>query len=252
MTQHPTPAPPVTVPLSGKRVVVVGASSGIGRATAQTLAQAGARLALAARRHDALVELADEIGISGGAATAISLDVRDRESVEAGLGAAVAWLGGLDLVIYATGTNLKERAIDVLPPAGWADLTETNLTGAFHVTQVALPILRAGGGGLLIYISSMGAKKPDASGVAYQASKQGLVGLAHGTMEEQRAHGIRTTVIFPGLTDTPLVLKRPVPTPPEVLARALQPEDVADACLFVASLAPRAHVPELLLYPSQP
>lgn len=88
--------------------------------------------------------------------------------------------------------------------------------------------------------------------MAYQASKAGLVGLAHGTMEEEREHGLRVTVLFPGLTDTPLVLKRPTPTPPEVLARALQPEDVAAACLFVLRLPPRAHVPELLLYPSRP
>ena len=78
-----------------------------------------------------------------------------------------------------------------------------------------------------------------------------MVGLAHGTMEEERSRGIRTTVIFPGLTDTPLVLQRPTPTPPDVLAQALLPEDIAAACLFVIRLATRAHVPELLLYPSR-
>ena len=72
-----------------------------------------------------------------------------------------------------------------------------------------------------------------------------------GTFKEEQDHGIRTTVIFPGLTDTPLVLKRPTPTPPEVIASALQPEDVAEACLFVASLPARARVPELLLMPSR-
>ncbi len=92
----------------------------------------------------------------------------------------------------------------------------------------------------------------DGSGVAYQATKRGLVGLAHGAMVEERANGIRTTVIFPGLTDTPLILKRPVPTPPEVLAKALQPEDIAQACLFVATLPPRAHVPELTIVPRRP
>ena len=126
-----------------------------------------------------------------------------------------------------------------------------NLSAAFNLTQSVVPVLRNQGGGLIIYVSSAAAKKPDRSGVAYQASKAGVVGLAHGTMEEEREHGIRTTVIFPGLTDTPLVLKRPTPTPPEVLARALQPEDVAAACLFVLRLPARVHVPELLLYPSQ-
>ena len=69
-------------------------------------------------------------------------------------------------------------------------------------------------------------------------------------MEEERANNIRVSVIYPGMTDSLLVLKRPVPTPPEVLTKALQPEDVAAACLFVLSLPPRAWVPELLLYPS--
>jgi NADP-dependent 3-hydroxy acid dehydrogenase YdfG len=74
--------------------------------------------------------------------------------------------------------------------------------------------------------------------------------LAHGTFKEEKENGIRTSMIFPGLTDTPLVLKRPVPTPPEVVAQALQPEDVADTCLFIATLPPRAYVPELILMPT--
>jgi NAD(P)-dependent dehydrogenase (short-subunit alcohol dehydrogenase family) len=94
-------------------------------------------------------------------------------------------------------------------------------------------------------------QRPDTSGVAYQASKHGLVGLAHGTMQEEKGNGIRTTVIFPGLTDTPLILKRPVPTPPEVLAKSLQPEGGAAACLFVAALPLRANVPELQLAPAE-
>jgi serine 3-dehydrogenase (NADP+) len=70
-------------------------------------------------------------------------------------------------------------------------------------------------------------------------------------MQEEKANGIRTAVIFPGLTETPLVLKRPVPTPPEVLARALQPEDVAAACVFVAGLPLRVGVPEIQLAPAE-
>ena len=138
----------------------------------------------------------------------------------------------------------------MLQPAAWDDLLTVNLSGAFHVTQAALPAMRAQGGGLLIYVSSGAVQRPDVSGVAYQATKHGLVGLAHGTREEERANGIRTTVLFPGLTETPLLQKRPLPTPPEVVAQALQPEDTAAACLFVASLPPRARVPELQLLPS--
>lgn len=239
-------------PLSGKTAIVFGASSGIGRATARALVGAGARVGLAARRRDALEDLAAVLGRGGGDAQPFVTDVRDRASVEAAVAGVLARFGSLDILVYASGTNLRERALDVLSGAAWQELLDINLTGAFNVTQAAVPRLRSGGGGLMVYISSAAARKPDLSGVAYQASKLGLVGLAHGTMEEERQHGIRTTVIFPGLTDTPLVLKRPSPVPAETLARALQPEDVAAACLFVAQLPPRAHVPELLLYPSQP
>ena len=80
--------------------------------------------------------------------------------------------------------------------------------------------------------------------------KDTMVGLAHGTFQEEKENGIRTSMLFPGLTDTPIVLKRPVPTPPEVMAKSLQPQDVADACLLVASLPARVYVPELIMLPA--
>jgi NADP-dependent 3-hydroxy acid dehydrogenase YdfG len=126
----------------------------------------------------------------------------------------------------------------------------TNLTGAFHCTKAVLPAMRRQGAGLIIYLSSGCVQMPDVSGVSYQATKCGLSGLAHGTFKEEQDNGVRTTVIFPGLCDTPLVLQRPTPTPPEVVAKALQPEDVADACLYVATTPARARVPELVLLPA--
>ena len=131
-----------------------------------------------------------------------------------------------------------------------ADLNGTNLTGAFNCTKAVLPTMRQQQSGLIVYLSSGCVQLPDVSGVSYQASKCGLSGLAHGTHKEEQGNNIRTTVIFPGLCDTPLVLQRPTPTPPEVMAKALQPQDVADACFFVATLPPRARVPELVLLPA--
>jgi NAD(P)-dependent dehydrogenase (short-subunit alcohol dehydrogenase family) len=104
--------------------------------------------------------------------------------------------------------------------------------------------------GLIVYISSAAAKFADQSGVSYQASKRGLVGLAHGTFAEEKRNGIRTSVLFPGFTDTPLAQKRPSPPDAQDLALALKPEDVAAACLFVASLPPRVYVPELVMLPA--
>lgn len=237
--------------LAGKVVIVAGASSGMGRATAKLLASSGANVVIAARSADKLTSLSEEITSLSGECLPVETDLTNRQSVDRLLESTASRFGQLDAVVNAVGTNIPDRSLDALSDQAWADLLETNLTSAFSITQASLPLLRQSGGGLIIHIASSAAKKPDASGVAYQASKAGLVGLAHGTMEEERAHGIRATVIFPGLTDTDMVLKRPVPTPRETLDLALQPEDIAAACLFVLSLPPRAHVPELLIYPSR-
>ena len=238
-------------PLDGQVVIVTGASSGMGRATAMAVAASGAHVVLAARRADLLAETGAAIGEAGGEALAVPADLTDPAQVRDVVDAARGVTGRIDALVHAAGTNIRERALDELTSESWAAMLETNLTTAFELTRALVPIFRRQEDGLLIYIASSAAKKPDRSGIAYQASKAGLVGLAHGTMEEERAHGLRTTVIFPGMTDTPLILKRPVPTPPEVLAQALQPDDVAAACLFVLGLPARAYVPELVLYPSR-
>jgi NADP-dependent 3-hydroxy acid dehydrogenase YdfG len=236
--------------LRGRVILVAGASSGMGRASAKALAGEGARLVLASRNQAALATLTDEIAREGGQALAVPTDLTDRAAVGHLVEAALAEYGQIDAAVVTAGTNIPRRTIDELTAESWAEMLSVNLTASFNVTQAVVPLLRERGG-QLVYVSSSAAKKPDASGVAYQSTKAGLVGLAHGTMEEERKHGIRTTVIFPGLTDTPLVEKRPTPTPPEVLALALKPEDIAAACLFVLRLPARAHVPELLIYPSQ-
>jgi NADP-dependent 3-hydroxy acid dehydrogenase YdfG len=230
--------------------LITGASSGIGRATALAFAREGAAVALVARRASELEAVAAQIKAANGRALAQATDLVDGEATRAAVAATIEEFGRLDVVVYAAGTNIPRRALTVLDPADWDALLAANLSGAFHITQAALPQMREQGNGLLIYVSSGAVQRPDVSGVAYQATKHGLVGLAHGTREEERERGIRTTVIFPGLTDTPMLDKRPAPTPPEIVAKALQPEDMAQACLFVACLPPRARVPEVQLMPA--
>ncbi len=159
--------------------------------------------------------------------------------------------GRIELVVYATGTNLPERGLSVLSRDNWLRLLETNLTGAFACTQAVLPVMRAAQNGLIVYLSSGCVQMPDVSGVAYQASKHGLVGLAHGTRVEEKSNGIRTTVLFPGLCNTEILAQRPVPTQRDVLDQALLPEDIAEAVLFLAKLPARAVVPEMQLWPSR-
>lgn len=234
--------------LQGQVAVVVGASSGMGQATALALAAAGAKVMVAGRRAESLQEL---VARRPESLQSCPTDVRSREQVEQLIATTLQAWRRIDILVYATGTNLPQRNLTQLTVGGWDDLLATNLTGAFHCTQAVLPAMRQQRAGLIIYLSTGAVQRPDVSGVAYQASKHGLTGLAHGTRVEEREHGIRTSVIFPGLCETEILQKRPVPTPREVLDQALQPEDIAAAVLFIAQLPPRAVVPELQLLPSR-
>jgi NADP-dependent 3-hydroxy acid dehydrogenase YdfG len=236
--------------LAGKVVLVAGASSGMGRATALVAAEAGANVALFARRKEELSLTEQAIRATGQQAVSVSGDATDARAVKQAVDQAVDTFGRLDVLVNSVGTNIRERALGQLTAEGWSELLHVNLNSAFVLTQAVLPVFRRAGEGLLIHIASSAAKKPDASGVGYQASKAGVAALAHATMEEERANGVRVTVIYPGFTDTPMVLKRPTAPTAEMLANALWPEDVAQMCLAVMTLPARAHVPELLLYPT--
>jgi len=235
--------------LDGQIAVVFGASSGMGRATALALAAEGAKVVAAARREGPLAELAAQIAQQGGEGLARVADVSVRADVEGVIQAAVDRYGRVDVLVNAAGINVRNRQMDVLTQASWDAIIATNLTGAFHCTQAVLPQMRQQQNGLIVHITSVSGKWGDISGAAYQASKHGMVGLAYATMLEERQNGIRVTLIFPGLCDTPILKNRLVPVPPEKLAKAMQPEDIAAACVFVASLPPRTYVPELILMP---
>jgi len=233
-----------------KVALVFGASTGIGRATATALARAGFATGVAARSLDALKEAALKIEADGGQAEAIGVDVAKRAQVDAAVRRVVDRWDGLDVVVNSAGTNLmKHRSIDVISEADWNELLSVNLSGAFNTTQAALREMRPRGGGLIVHISSISGRWGDKSGPAYQASKHGIIGLCQATMMEERLNGIRVTAILPGLVDTPLIARRPVPVPKEVLAQAMQPEDIAAACVFLAGLSPRSYIPELIMMP---
>ena len=233
----------------GKVAAIFGASYGMGRASAVALARRGATIAASGRTPEALDEVVNEIRAAGGKAEAFPADVENPRQARSAVAEIADRFGRIDIFVYATGTNIPGRAVGVLSEDDWDMMQRTNISGLYHTVQGALDTLRKSKARVVV-VSSAAVQMPDASGVAYQATKHAQVGFTHGLMQEEAANGIRTTVIFPGLTNTRLVEKRPVPTPPEVLDQALLPEDVADAVVFVTSLSPRAYVPELLLFPA--
>ncbi|HMR30043.1 MAG TPA: SDR family oxidoreductase [Geminicoccaceae bacterium] len=232
--------------VAGKVVVVAGASSGMGRATALAAAREGADVVLAGRNAAAL----DEVAASSGG-LAVPTDATDPEAVGRLVARALDRFGRIDALVNAVGTNLRQRSLGQLTAQSWAMMIEANLTAAFNLTRAVVPPMREHGDGLIVHIASVAARRPDMSGVSYQASKAGVAALAHATMEEERQNGIRVTALLPGFTDTPLVLQRPTPPDPAMLARALKPEDIAETCLFLLRLPARAHVAELVLVPSR-
>jgi NADP-dependent 3-hydroxy acid dehydrogenase YdfG len=234
--------------LADQVVLVAGASSGMGRATALAAAAAGAAVILAGRNAGALAEVAAQ---AGGRALAVPTDATDPAAVARLVAKSLESFGRIDALINAVGTNLRERTLSQLTAASWAMMLDTNLTAAFNLTQAVVPPMRERKAGLIVHIASVAARRPDMSGLAYQATKAGVAALAHATMEEERANGIRVTALLPGFTDTPLVLQRPTPPGPAMLARALKPEDIAATCLFLLRLPARAHVAELVLVPSR-
>ena len=230
--------------------LVVGASSGIGRATAVLLARAGARVMASARREDRLTQLQSEMKAEGRTVEIFAADASKAADMEKLAQQTRQRLGEIDLMVYSSGTNTPDRTLQRLTPAIWDKLVNVNLNGAYYVTHALLPAMRERGSGHLIYISSISGLVPDVSGAAYQASKRGLLGLAYAIRVEEKEHGIRTCVICPGLVNTEILALRPVQPAPETIAKALQAEDVAQAVMAVAQLPARAVVPELHILPT--
>ena len=235
--------------LQGQVAIVIGASSGMGRATALAFVAEGAKVAIAARRKAELDSLVAEIVRRGGDAVALTADVAKRPDVDAVVQAVAKRFGKVDVLANCAGVNTRDRQLAQLDQAGWDRIVGINLSGAFHCTQAVLSRMREQKGGLIIHVASISGLWGDLSGAAYQASKHGIVGLANATMMEERLNGIRVTVIYPGLCDTPILNNRPVPPTQEQRDLMMKPEDIAAACVFAASLPPRTYVADLVLMP---
>ena len=235
--------------LKGKVAAVYGASSGMGLATALALGEAGVDVALLARTLGPMEEAAATIRLQGARAEAFGVDLRDSDAARDSVRRVLERFEQIDILVYATGWNIPARALELLSREDWDTMQRTNLWGLYDVAQAALPALRASRARVVV-ISSAAVQMPDVSGVAYQAAKHAEAGFAFGMMKEEAKNGLRVTVIYPGLTDTPMLGRRPTPTAPELVAQALQPGDVAQAVVFAVSLPDRAYVAELTLLPA--
>ena len=189
--------------LNGQHALVTGASSGLGRHFAGTLAAAGARVTVAARRQEALADTVQAIRASGGEAHAVRMDVTDAASVEQALAAAEAQFGPLGILVNNAGITGTRPALDVAE-SEWSSVIDTNLKGSWLVAQHAARSMRRHGGGSIVNIASILGLRV-AGGVApYAISKAGLVQMTKALALEWARHKIRVNALAPGYIETDL------------------------------------------------
>ncbi len=235
---------------AGKTVIITGAGSGVGRATAVALQGLGWRLVLVGRRREALEETAALCLGLGTPPWVCPCDVGNAEAVTE-LGQRIEQeLGGAQALVNAAGTNVPHRALEVLSAEDYEAMFATNLHGAYYWTQSVLPGMRKRGQGTIVNIvSDAGKQASPKAGPGYVMTKFGLAGLTQAINAEERPRGIRACAIFPGDIDTPLLDKRPVVPDAVARARMMQPEDIAACVVLCISLPSRTVVEELLVRP---
>jgi NADP-dependent 3-hydroxy acid dehydrogenase YdfG len=237
--------------LEEKVVLVTGASSGIGRATALALSKAGARVAVGARRADRLKSLAQD---APGEILVLELDVTDRQSVQAAVTATVDHFGALDALVNNAGVMLSGMIMDA-DTAEWTRMVETNLLGSMYTVHAALPhLLRSKGA--VVQISSTSGRTASAGGAVYAATKFGITAFSEALRQEVTAQGVRVIVIEPGFVATELAGHI---TDPAMQAaaknmsesmRTLQAEDIASAVLYALAQPEHVAVNEILIRPT--
>lgn len=243
-------------PLAGKAALVTGASSGIGRAAAIALAQAGARVALVARRAGRLADLAASIEAGGGQALACAADVTAEADASRAVHTAAEHFGGLDILVNAAGMTQVGR-VENADLADWRYVFELNFWAGLYTARAAIPALRAGGGGDIVNVSSTAGRRPvGATFGPYAASKFAVTAFTESLRAEVTLGGIRVCIIEPGATATEIHEHIKDEKVREATRQhvekdgAMQPEDVAAAIVFVVGLPRRVNISQLMIRPS--
>lgn len=188
--------------LSGTTAVITGATSGIGRETAREFAKTGAKVVLAGRRQERLLELAGEIEASGGQALAVRTDVADQAQVEALIEKSVERFGRVDVLVNNAGVAIAS-GFEAMPLEDFRRLMDVNFWGAVYACRAALPQMRnQRGGGVILNVSSIFGKRGMPFETAYCASKFALAGFSEALRAELMSEGIDVCTIYPGAVET--------------------------------------------------
>lgn len=220
-----------------KTLLITGASSGIGAATAKAAANAGWNVALCARSADKLEALAQQIGETG---LALACDVTRREEITEALQKTATHFGAVDAVFANAGTGVNAPGIEGGDPDEWHDMIHVNILAVLYAAHAAIPHLKKTKGQFVVTGSKAG--RDTFKGSVYSATKHFVHGFGENLAEEMREWGGRATVIAPGMVDTAF-FDTPKPT-------KIQAEDVANAVMFALEQPKTAAVREVYLMPN--
>lgn len=241
--------------IGGKVVVITGASSGLGEATARHLSSQGATVVLGARRADRIQSLADELTGSGAKSLALTTDVTHADQVRRLVDAAVETFGRIDVMLNNAGL-MPHSPLERLKLDDWDQMIDVNIKGVLYGIAAALPYLKEQKSGHFINVSSVAGHKVRAGGVVYAATKHAVRVISEGLRMEVKPYNIRTTVISPGALDTELVDRI---TEPDIQAgvrkmtdeMALPAETFARMVAFAMSQPEDVDVNEILFRPTR-
>jgi NADP-dependent 3-hydroxy acid dehydrogenase YdfG len=242
-------------PLDGKVALVTGASSGIGEATAVALAEAGAAVAIGARRKDRLDALSARLRDGGAKVLPLDLDVTDEAACTDAVERTRAELGGLDVLVNNAGVMLLGTIVGA-DPEDWRRMLSTNVLGLMYMTHAAIDGMVAQGSGDIVNISSVAGRTARKGSGVYNASKWAVNAFSESLRQEVTGRGVRISLVEPGAVDTEL---RDHITQPEAKAaaeqmatsmRALHSDDIARAILYVVSQPAHVAINEVLVRPT--
>ncbi len=234
--------------LDGKVAVVTGSTLGIGLAIARALLEQGAQVLVSSRNRTRVEEAVEELsGAHDGRVAGKVADVRAPEDCQALVEATVERFGGLDILVNNAGVGTFAK-IQEMSPEVWDRQIRTNLDGVFHCSRAAVPHLIRRGEGWILNIGSLAGRNTFSGGVAYNASKWGLLGMSEAMMLDLRHEGVRVSCIMPGSVNTHFSTGEPDPS----ADWKLQSEDVARVVVDLLAFPPRALPSRVELRPSRP
>jgi clavulanate-9-aldehyde reducatase len=243
--------------IEGKVVAITGASSGIGEATALACVEAGAKVALAARRTDRIEALAQRIRDGGGEAVAIATDVADEAGARAFIEGAREQLGGLHGLVNNAGVMLL-GPVEGADTDQWRTMVDVNCLGLLYCTHAALPIMREEGAGHIVNVSSVAGRVASLGSAVYNLTKWGVVGFSEGLRQEALHANVRVTIIEPGFVETELQgHNEGNPIVMEAIDKMrdqmdpLQASDIADAIAYALTRPQHVAINEVLIRPTK-